>query len=59
MGKTGTAQVGVKADNSLFVGVGPESDPGYVARYDGAFGLPGLAAFCREAIHANADRAAR
>jgi DNA-binding transcriptional MerR regulator len=35
------------------------SDPAYVARYDGAFGLPGLAAFCREAIHANAGRAAR
>ena len=35
------------------------SDPRYVARYDESFGLPGLAAFCREAIHANADRAAR
>lgn len=34
------------------------SDPRYVARYDESFGLPGLAAFCREAIHANADRAA-
>ncbi|AKS36721.1 MerR family transcriptional regulator [Mycolicibacterium goodii] len=35
------------------------SDPAYVARYDESFGLPGLAAFCRDAIHANADRAAR
>lgn len=34
------------------------SDPAYVARYDESFGLPGLAAFCRDAIHANADRAA-
>lgn len=33
------------------------SDPAYVARYDESFGLPGLAAFCRDAIHANADRA--
>lgn len=32
------------------------SDPGYVAKYDESFGLPGLAAFCRDAIHANADR---
>jgi DNA-binding transcriptional MerR regulator len=32
------------------------SDPRYVATYDESFGLPGLAAFCREAIHANADR---
>ena len=32
------------------------SDPRYVATYDEAFGLPGLAQFCREAIHANADR---
>lgn len=32
------------------------SDPRYVATYDGSFGLPGLAAFCRDAIHANADR---
>lgn len=35
------------------------SDPAYVARYDESFGLPGLAAFCRDAIHANADRASR
>lgn len=35
------------------------SDPAYVARYDESFGLPGLAAFCRDAIHANADRADR
>ena len=33
------------------------SDPKYVATYDESFGLPGLAAYCREAIHANADRA--
>lgn len=33
------------------------SDPAYVARYDESFGLPGLAAYCRDAIHANADRA--
>jgi DNA-binding transcriptional MerR regulator len=33
------------------------SDPAYVARYDESFGLPGLAMFCRDAIHANADRA--
>lgn len=32
------------------------SDPAYVARYDQSFGLPGLAQFCRDAIHANADR---
>ncbi|OPX12987.1 MerR family transcriptional regulator [Mycobacterium sp. AT1] len=32
------------------------SDPRYVANYDETFGLPGLAAYCREAIHANADR---
>jgi DNA-binding transcriptional MerR regulator len=32
------------------------SDPRYVANYDESFGLPGLAAFCRDAIHANADR---
>jgi len=32
------------------------SDPRYVANYDESFGLPGLAAYCREAIHANADR---
>jgi DNA-binding transcriptional MerR regulator len=32
------------------------SDPRYVANYDDAFGLPGLAQFCRDAIHANADR---
>ena len=35
------------------------SDPRYVATYDDSFGLPGLAAFCREAIHANADRQLR
>jgi MerR family transcriptional regulator, thiopeptide resistance regulator len=33
------------------------SDPRYVATYDEHFGLPGLAAYCRDAIHANADRA--
>ncbi|MCB0951015.1 MAG: TipAS antibiotic-recognition domain-containing protein, partial [Mycobacterium sp.] len=33
------------------------SDPRYVATYDESFGLPGLAAYCRAAIHANADRA--
>ncbi len=32
------------------------SDPRYVATYDESFGLPGLAAYCRAAIHANADR---
>lgn len=32
------------------------SDARYVARYDESFGLPGLAAYCRDAIHANADR---
>ena len=32
------------------------SDPKYVATYDESFGLPGLAAYCRAAIHANADR---
>ncbi|MEH3142036.1 MAG: MerR family transcriptional regulator [Mycobacterium kyogaense] len=32
------------------------SDPRYVARYDESFGLPGLAAYCRAAIHANANR---
>ncbi|MBX7454354.1 MerR family transcriptional regulator [Mycolicibacterium sp. 3033] len=32
------------------------SDPRYVARYDESFDLPGLAAYCRDAIHANADR---
>jgi DNA-binding transcriptional MerR regulator len=32
------------------------SDPRYVATYDESFGLPGLAAYCREAIHAYADR---
>ncbi|MGN6723517.1 MAG: MerR family transcriptional regulator [Marmoricola sp.] len=32
------------------------SDPRYVANYDEAFGLPGLAQYCRDAIHANADR---
>ncbi len=35
------------------------SDPRYVARYDDSFGLPGFAAYCRDAIHANADRAGR
>jgi len=35
------------------------SDPRYVATYDESFGLPGLAAYCREAIHANADRTGR
>ncbi|MCV7369196.1 MerR family transcriptional regulator [Mycolicibacterium duvalii] len=35
------------------------SDPRYVATYDESFGLPGLAAYCRAAIHANADRADR
>jgi DNA-binding transcriptional MerR regulator len=35
------------------------SDPRYVARYDESFGLPGFAAYCRTAIHANADRAER
>lgn len=35
------------------------SDPRYVATYDESFGLPGLAAYCREAIYANADRAGR
>ncbi|RFZ64550.1 HTH-type transcriptional activator TipA [Mycobacterium marinum] len=33
------------------------SDPRYIATYDESFGLPGLAAYCREAIHANANRA--
>ena len=32
------------------------SDPRYVARYDESLGLPGFAAYCRDAIHANADR---
>lgn len=32
------------------------SDPRYVERYDESFGLPGLAEFCRAAIHANAER---
>ena len=32
------------------------SDPRYVETYDDSFGLPGLAAYCRAAIHANADR---
>lgn len=32
------------------------SDPRYVATYDESFGLPGLAAYCRDAIHANAGR---
>ena len=32
------------------------SDPRYVATYDESFGLPGLASYCRDAIHANADR---
>ncbi|MEW5812040.1 MAG: MerR family transcriptional regulator [Actinomycetota bacterium] len=32
------------------------SDPRYVARYDESFDLPGFAAYCRDAIHANADR---
>lgn len=32
------------------------TDPRYVATYDESFGLPGLAAYCRDAIHANADR---
>ncbi|ADT97338.1 MULTISPECIES: MerR family transcriptional regulator [Mycolicibacterium] len=32
------------------------SDPRYVATYDESFGLPGLARYCRDAIHANADR---
>ncbi|MCG7593426.1 MerR family transcriptional regulator [Mycobacterium sp. PSTR-4-N] len=32
------------------------SDPRYVARYDDSFGLPGFATYCREAIHANAER---
>lgn len=31
------------------------SDPRYVATYDESFGLPGLARYCRDAIHANAD----
>lgn len=35
------------------------SDPRYVATYDDTFGLPGLAAYCRDAIHANADRHGR
>ena len=34
------------------------SDPRYVETYDETFGLPGLAAYCRAAIHANADRRA-
>ena len=33
------------------------SDPKYVRTYDESFGLPGLAVYCRDAIHANADRA--
>ena len=33
------------------------SDPRYVARYDDSFELPGFAAYCRDAIHANAARA--
>ncbi len=33
------------------------SGPRYIATYDESFGLPGLAAYCREAIHANANRA--
>ncbi|AGC60152.1 transcriptional regulator [Mycobacterium liflandii 128FXT] len=33
------------------------SDPRYIATYDESFGLPGVAAYCREAIHANANRA--
>lgn len=33
------------------------SDHRYIATYDESFGLPGLAAYCREAIHANANRA--
>lgn len=32
------------------------SDPRYVATYDESFELPGLAVFCRDTIHANADR---
>ncbi|NVN49918.1 MerR family transcriptional regulator [Mycolicibacterium hippocampi] len=32
------------------------SDPRYVATYDESFELPGLAAYCRDAIYANADR---
>jgi len=32
------------------------SDPRYVATYDESSGLPGLAAYCRDAIHANAAR---
>lgn len=32
------------------------SDPRYVTTYDETFGLPGLARYCRDAIHANADR---
>jgi len=32
------------------------SDERYVATYDDTFGLPGLARYCRDAIHANADR---
>ena len=32
------------------------SDPRYVATYDESFGLPGLAVYCRDAIHANAAR---
>lgn len=32
------------------------SDPRYKATYDETFGLPGLARYCRDAIHANADR---
>ena len=32
------------------------SDPRYVATYDESFGLPGLAAWIRQAIHANAQR---
>lgn len=32
------------------------SDERYVANYDAAFELPSLARYCRDAIHANADR---
>ena len=32
------------------------TNPRYKATYDETFGLPGLARYCRDAIHANADR---
>ena len=50
------ARIGVPVVSIHTLGDMYVSDPRYVATYDESFGLPGLARYCRDAIHANADR---